>query len=445
MLLLIILNILNVVSVHLSSNSDQSEFQKDNYRSKEVADVRRYKDSDRIETVNKNAIPHSGQYVNEKIVQNVKTDTNSMYTDTGQLKDYRNEEKEFDLDVKSNLKQTINVKYNTNSDRYDIHALNQFNKGMIPNVNTYKNPKVNSVQIFMDLPDITVNDLDSDHNIIENFKNRNTNMKTRLNIAPIQSLVFNQYIEHKLHQEIDKNVNSNYIHNKLTNDIIASVNQNMEVNQNVNELFSLALISNYTNSGKETINYADEDIIEYVKVFNSDEEHWGTDETKDESKSYEEQDSILNDISDCDENCSHKKDLENSDIKKIDHEVKALGLDELKHNFFVEDQEFRPIIPKVQFMEKDNTNIYMQIRWSPLVKQEKRVNKSHQRKGKRKPTAWEKYYSNYHENIGIPAAANIHAHESPGSKFAGRRSSTRIVNGLSADVGQFPYLVRFIC
>lgn len=439
---LIALNILNLVGAHLNLNSDRSEFQKDNYRSNEIANVKRYtyKDTDGIETPDENAIPYSGQYENDNIVQNVKTGINSIYTDTGQTKDNINEDKDFDRDIKTNLKQNINVKYNTDADWYDITTLNPFNKDTISNVNPHKNVKVivNSVQIFRDLPEITVNKLDVDHNSIEDLEYGKTQVRTILNIEQIEPLVFNQYIEY-ISNLTNQNINTIFNHYKHIDG--TSVNQNMDVDQNVTELFNQALISNPTNLGQKIKIYSEEDITDDVnKVTNSHDENWDTNETEDESKSYKKQDSILNDTSDCDENCTHKNNLDKTDTK---NEVKELSLDEIKHAFVAEEQKFRPIKPKVHFTEEDNAKIYMNIRWGPLVRQEKRVNKSHKRKGGRKPTPWERYYTNYHENIGIPAATKIHSHEAPKVRLW-RRSSTRIVNGIGADVGQFPYLVRFI-
>lgn len=369
MLLLIILNILNLVGVRISLNSDRSELQKDNYRSKEVTNVGRYihKSSNRFETVNKYAISYSGQYVNENIVHNVKTNINSFYMDTPHIKHDRNGEKHLNRDVKTGLKQNvnINVNYNTNTDWYDITPLNKYNMDTISNVNTDNNLKINSVQKVIGLTKI------------------------------------------------------------------ASVNQNMDLNQNLTEFFNRALISDHTNSGQYIKEYLDEDTTDDVnKILNSDQEHWDSDGTEYESKSNEEQDLILYEISDCDVNLNHKN-LGNSDSKNVDKEEEEP--DDFDHDFVEEEEKIR---------ETDNAQIFMNIKWSPLVTQEKRVHKYHKRKGRRKPNSWEKYFSNYHENIGIPSAQKIKAQESDAKSRL--RSSTRIVNGTTAEIGEFPYLVRFI-
>lgn len=452
MLLLNILNIFNLVGVHISLNSDRSEYQKENYRSKQITNVRKFKhkDSNHIKTVDKSEILYSGPYVNEEIVQNVRKDSNSFYTDTGQIKDYNN--KEF-RDVKTNSKQNINlnVKYNTNSDWYDITPLNQFNLYEITIVNKDKKLKVNSVQAVIDLMENkilvqnkeAVNNLDPGDNVMGDLVSRNTNKRAVLNVE--RNEIYNQYMEHKSHQENDEKINSNvkiqnFSHNEDTNGTIARVKSNIDSDQYESEIFNETSISDLKNSDQNVTKYLDEDVTDDVyEVANSHEKHCDTDDTEYESISYED----LYEILDCHNNSNPKKNMEKSKSNNIDKEVEELELDDFKRDFVLEEEKVRPIIPIIKFIKKNNATVYMDLEWSPLVRQEKRISKSYKRKGKRKPTAWERYYSNYHENIGIPSAEKIKTDELSGDKWR-LRSSTRIVNGVAAELGQFPYLVRFI-
>lgn len=387
MLLLNILSILNLVGVHISLNSDGSNYLKDNYRSKDATNIRRYinkDDSDHVETVNKYAILYSGQKENEELVQNVKMDINSFYMDTGQI----NGENELNRNVKSNLKQNLNidVNYNLVSDWNDI----------ITNVNTDENLKVNSVENVIGLTENKI--------LVQNT--------TEVN-----------------HLESDRDIEDLVILNQNES--------NKEIDKNIDQI--LTEFSDHTNAGRNMKNNLDEDITNDIdkNSTNLNEKYWTYVDTEYDSKSYEVQNTSYV-ISDS-ENSNH----ENSDAKNIDKELEDSGLDAVKHDFVLEERKNRPIIPKVNFTEKEDSRIYMNIEWGPLVRQVKRVDKFYERRGKRKPTAWERYFANYHDNIGIPSAEKIKAHESRNSRSR-LRSSTRIVNGISADVGAFPYLVRFI-
>lgn len=434
MLLLYILNILNLVSVHISLNSDQREYQKDSYRSKEVTNVRRHmhKNSDRLKTISTNTISYSGQDENEKIIQNVKTDINSFYTDTGQIKDNRNGDRDQDVNIYLKQNVNINVIYDTDRDWYDIIPINIYKLDKISNVNTDKNLKDNTVRTknkILVQNNIAVNNLDSGHKVIEDLVDGNSNKKAVLNVEQTPSL--NQYIESISNQDIDKNINSNveianFNHNKHSGGI--------DIDQHVAELFNDALNLNY---GQDIKKYLYEDVTDDESVTpSSNEKHGDFDDTEYESNSHEEQDSYEISFSD-------KKNLENSDLQIFDKELKQLELEDFKHDLVVEEEIDRPVTPKIKFETKDDETISMKIEWGPLVRQERTVSKAFIRKGRRKPTSWEKYFCNYHDNIGIPSAEKLRAHELSGSTSR-LRASTRIVNGVGAALGDFPYLVSFL-
>lgn len=113
----------------------------------------------------------------------------------------------------------------------------------------------------------------------------------------------------------------------------------------------------------------------------------------------------------------------------------------------------KTVTPKQHVVETDR-DAYINVRWSSLVRQQKKINNEFKMGDTREPTDVEKFYSNYHNNIGIPSAKKLVAElklKNKGFKSKSKLNKKtktpldfRIVNGNTIPVGLFPYLVRLI-